>query len=122
MVRVPGGDEEVLHPRLGEVARPGVLAGLVHRPQIGLEVLGERLGVGEADLFGVLLDEEVERIDHLHVGDQADGDRQAAGPRRKDEPGHEVAERVLLPVDEVVCGLDGQRVGLDRRARVWRRA
>ena len=107
---------------LDEVARPRRLVGLVHGPQVGLEVLGESLGVCEADLLGVLLDEEVERIDHLQVGDQADGDRQAAGAVRKNEPGKEIAEGILLPVDEVVGGLDGQRVSLDRRARVWRRA
>ena len=99
-------DGEVLHPRLGEFAGPGTLAVLVDRPQIGLEVLGERLRVLEADLFGVLLDEEVERVDHLQVGDQADGDGQAAGAGRKHQPGQEIAECVLLPVDEVVGGFD----------------
>ena len=33
----------------------------------------------------------------------------------------EVAEGVLLPVDEVRRGLDGQRIGQDRRAAVRRR-
>ena len=44
------------------------------------------------------------------------------GPVREHQPGQEVAERVLLPVDEVVGGFDLQRVGLDRGARVRRRA
>ena len=40
----------------------------------------------------------------------------------KYQPRQEIAERVLLPVDEVVLGLDVQRVGEDRRAAVRRRA
>ena len=117
-----GCDREVLHPGLGEVTGARALAFLVHRAQIGLEVFGQRLGVFEADMFGPVLDEEVERVDDLHVGDQADGDGQAARPGREDQPRHEVAESVLLPVDEVVAGLDLQRVGLDRGARVRSRA
>ncbi len=116
MVRVPGATEKLRHPRLDEVAGSGSLAIFVDRSQIGLEVFCERLGVGEPGLFGVFLDEEVERVDHLHVGDEADGDGQAARPVRKDQPGKEVAEGVLLPVDEVVGGFDHERVGLDRGA------
>ena len=122
MVRVPGGDGEVLHPRLDEVAGPRAFAVLVDRPQVGLEVFGERLGIFEADLFGPVLDEEVERVDHLHVGDQPDGDGQAAGTVREHQAGQEIAERVLLPVDEVIGRLDLQRIGLDRGARVRRGA
>jgi len=33
---------------------------------------------------------KVERVDDLHVGDQPDGDRQAAGTVREHQPGQEV--------------------------------
>ena len=115
-----GGDREVLHPSLGQVAGARSLVVLVDGPQVWLEVLGQRLRVFEADPFGVVLDEEVERIDHLEVGDQADGDGQAAGAGREHQQGEEVAERVLLPVDEVIVGFDVQRVRLDRGTRMRR--
>ncbi len=120
MVRVPGCDREVLHPRLRQLAGARALVALVDRPQVGLEVLGQRLRVLPADVLGVLLDEEVERVDHLEVGDQADGDGEAAGAGREHQAGQEVAERVLLPVDEVVGWFDLERVGLDRGTRVRR--
>ena len=50
-----------------------------------------------------------------------DRDGQVVGPLREHQPGHEVAERVLLPVDEVVGRLDRQRIGLDLGPRVRRR-
>ena len=71
--------------------------------------------------LGVILDEEVERVDHFQVCDQPDGDGQTSRTRREDQPGHEVAEGVLLPVDEVIGRFDLQRVSLDRCARVRRR-
>ena len=121
MVRVPGRTAKFFTQSCDELAGPGALAVLVDRPQIGLEVLQQRLRVLEADVLGAVLDEEVERVDHLQVGDQPDGDGQAAGAVGKDQAGQEVAERVLLPVDEVVGRFDLQRVGLDRGARVRRR-
>ena len=117
-----GRDGEVVHPRLSEIAGPRTLVTLVDRTQIGLEVFGERLWVFERDVFGPVLDEEVERVDDLHIGDQPDGDGQAAGSGREHQAGQEISECVLLPVDEVIGGLDLQRVGLDRGPRVRRGA
>ena len=42
-----GRDGEVVHPRLSEIAGPRAFVALVDRPQIGLEVFGERLWVFE---------------------------------------------------------------------------
>ena len=42
---------------------------------IGGEVAREVLGVGEGEVLGIGLDEEVERIDHRHVGGEVDLDR-----------------------------------------------
>ena len=110
---------EVAHPRLHQLAgaRPGAV--LVDGSQIRLEVIGQRLGIAEPGGrpgFGPVLDEEVERVDHLEVGDEPDGDGQLARRIREGQSADEVADRVLLPVDEVVGRLDPQRVGLDRRA------
>ena len=116
---------EVTHPGLHEVAGARPVAVFVDGPQVRLEVIGQRLGVGQPagrPRLGPVLDEEVERVDHLEVGDESDGDGQLAHGLRKHQPGQEVAHRVLLPVDEVVGRLDPQRVGLDGGAGVRRRA
>jgi hypothetical protein len=77
--------------------------------------------IGERVLLGVLVDEEVERIDRRHIRDQVDGDRELRGRLREHEPRLVVAGRVLDPVDEVLLGGDPQAVGQDRRAAVRRR-
>jgi len=74
--------------------------------------------VFERERLGRVLDEEVERIDHREVGNQVNGDIEDLGGLREHEPGHEVAEGVLLPVDEVIARLDLEAVREDRRARV----
>ena len=79
-------------------------------------VVAERPGLG----FG--LEEEVERIDRRHVGDEIDRDVEMRDALREHDAGEVVALRVLLPVDEMRLGLDVQRIGQDRRARVRRRA
>jgi hypothetical protein len=43
-----------------------------------------------------------------HVGDDVDGDVQLADRLGEDDPGEVVAERVLLPVDEVLAPADRQ--------------
>ncbi|CAB4715302.1 unannotated protein [freshwater metagenome] len=107
--------------RQGVLPRRGghaVLDGSQVRRQVGRE-----LGVvGEGETLGVLLDEEVEGVDHHQVGHQADGDLELVGLLREDQPRQPVAEGVLLPVEEVVLRRDVERVGLDRGAAVRRRA
>ena len=88
------------------------------RVEIGLQVRPQIRRVGERVVLGVVLDEEVERVDHRHVRDQADGDLEFAGLAREDDPGQVVAEGVLLPVDEVIGRGDGQRIRLDGRPGV----
>ena len=87
----------------------------------GRAEVAEQLGVvGERDRLGLGLEEEVERVDDREVGDEVDHDRQLGGLLGEHEAGLEVAERVLLPVHEVVARLDGHRVGEDRGAAVRR--
>jgi hypothetical protein len=92
------------------------------RLQVWLQVVGQTGRIAERVSLRVILDEEVERVDHLHVGDQSDRDVQLGSLAGKDRPGEVVAERVLLPIQEVLGRRDGQRVGLDGRPRVRRRA
>ena len=80
------------------------------RPEVRLEVGGQLWLVAEREGLGGLLDEEVERVDDRQVGDQVDGDVEQLGWLGEDEPGHEVAERVLLPVDEVFARRDAEAV------------
>ncbi len=119
------GHREVAHPGPHELAGPRPFAVLVDRAQVRLEVLGQRLGVAHpagGPGLDPVLDEEVERVDHLEVGDEPDGDAQPLRGIREDQPGKEIADRVLLPVDEVIVGFDAQRVGLDGCSGVGRRA
>jgi hypothetical protein len=90
--------------------------------QVRLEVALEVVRVGEGVVLRVLLDEEVERVHDRHVGDEVDDDLQLGGRLREHDARHVVAERVLLPVEEVVLGDDRERVGGDRRPGVRRGA
>ncbi len=77
--------------------------------------------VVERELLGGGLEEEVERIDHRHLGDEIDLDAKLARLLREHEPREVVRLRVLLPVDEVFGGRDLERIGQDPRAAMRRR-
>ncbi len=115
---------EVAHPCPREPAGTRSGAVFVDGPQVGLQVVGQPLGVGQPTRrpgLGPVLDEEIERVDHLEVGDQPDRDGQPPRGIRKHQARKEIAHRVLLPVDEVLVRLDAQRVGIERRAAMRRR-
>jgi hypothetical protein len=59
----------------------------------------------ERKTVGVGLDEEIERIDHGHLGDEVDLDLELGGLLRKDEARQPVAVRILLPVHEMIGGV-----------------
>ena len=90
------------------------------RPQVRLEIERELRFVDERERLGRFLDEEVERVDHGQVGDEVDRDVEQLRRLRKHEPGHEVAERILLPVDEVLARRDAEAVRQNRRPAVRR--
>ncbi len=81
--------------------------------EVGGELVAQVLVVGERPGLGVVLDEEVERVDHRHVGGEVDLDPQPRRLLRKDQPGEPVAVGILLPVHEVVGRLDLQGVAQD---------
>ena len=90
----------------------------------GLEVGGQVLAVlgrvVEGDRAGVVLDEEVERVHRGHVGDEIDLHLEVVDLLGEDQTGEPVAERVLLPVDEMRLGRDLLGVAEDLGARVGR--
>jgi hypothetical protein len=90
--------------------------------EIGAEFVLELFRVLEGKVLGELVHEEVEGVDHRHVGDQVDRDRKRLGLFREDQSCHPVAEGVLLPVEEVAGRLDLERIAEDGRAAVGRRA
>ncbi len=84
------------------------------------QLLREGRRIRERREFGVRLDEEVERIDHRHVGREVDADVEAIGGLREHEPRDPIAVGILLPVQEVMFGLDIERIAQDRRAAMRR--
>ena len=89
--------------------------------EVGRQLVLELGGIFKWKLVGVFLDEEIERVDHRHVGDQIDRDGKL--PRRfgKNKASDVIAVGILLPIDEVLCRQHGERIGKDRRARMGRR-
>ena len=111
---------EVDEERYRSVATPGDFAQvLVEQGAEGLRLevggkLGLQLvGVGKRELFGVGLDEKVERIDHRELGGQIDLDAKFLDLFRKHVARQPVAMRILLPIDEVQLGLDLERIAGD---------
>ena len=113
--RARSHEVQPLHPGLKQ------RAALAHL-QVRREVARELRVVAERKAFGVLLEEEVERVDHRHVGHQVDLEDEVARALGEHEAREVVAERILLPVHEVLARLHLQRVAVHRRAGVRRRA
>ena len=89
--------------------------------EIRLQFLGNARLVGERVLLGFGLEEEVERIEHRHFGDEVHLQAELTGLPWDHDAGQVVAERILLPVQEVLGRLDAQRVAQDPGAGMRRR-
>jgi hypothetical protein len=70
----------------------------------------------------VRLEEEVERVEDRHLGDEVDLDAELVGLLLEHEPAEVVSFRILLPVDEVFGRRDLERVRKDARTAMRRRA
>ena len=68
----------------------------------GAKFVVQRGIVVEGKFLRLRFEEEIERIEHRHLGDEIDLDAELAGGLLKDESGQVVGLRVLLPVDEVL--------------------
>ena len=84
------------------------------------QLLGERGRVIERMELRIRLDEEIERVDDRHVGDEVDRDVERRGRLGEHEPRDPVSVGVLLPVEEVLCRSDVQRITEHRRAAMRR--
>ena len=89
--------------------------------EVRQEVVLQERRVGEREVFRVLLEEKVERVRDRQLGHQVDLDHQLLRRFREHQPGLVVAERILLPVDEVIARLDPECVRKDRSPAVRRR-
>jgi hypothetical protein len=105
-----------------EARQPGVQQRAFFGDQQVRQQLGvQRRRVGEGVFLGVVLDEKIERVDGGQLGDHLHRDAELSRRLGEHQPRQVIAERVLLPVDEVLGRLDAQAVGADRRAAVRRR-
>ena len=77
--------------------------------------------IGEREFLRIRFGEEVERVEHLEIGEEIDNDRELGGLFGKDETRQPIAVRVLLPVHEVLARGDVERVARHARAAVRRR-
>ena len=102
-------------------ARGGVEVGAAEE---GRELAGEGRVVGEGELAGVVVDEEVEGVHRADVEGRVheEGELLDGALGREADARLAAAPGVLLPADGGVVGGDVQRVGEERRARVRRRA
>jgi hypothetical protein len=85
--------------------------------------LGTQFGrIDEWKRLGARLDEEVERIDHLHVGDEIDRHGKFGRLLREDEAGDAVPVGIVLPVHEMLRRRHLQGIARHARAPVRGRA
>src|SRR5215475_13987485 len=98
-------NEEVAHPRFASVdGTQELLQAWSERTRfqewfeftLFLRLVPERV------LFGIGFEEKIERVDHRDVSRQRDFDREVPRLFWEDQAGQEIAERILLPVDEMV--------------------
>ncbi|MNP15308.1 hypothetical protein D3C76_1076620 [compost metagenome] len=90
--------------------------------QVGQQFVAFVTAITEGHLLGVGFEEEVERVEHRHLGDQVDFHPQAVGFLREHQARQVIALWVLLPIDEMPTRLHLQRVGEDPCTAVGGRA
>ena len=78
--------------------------------EVGRQLLDLTRVVLERVVFCRRFQEKVERVVHRHLHHQVDGDLEFGGGLGEHQARLVVGKRVLLPVDEVVAGLDALRI------------
>ena len=107
--------------------RPEVLQPLFQprRARRGLKEWNQFLGkcgrIGERKRLRVRLDEEIERVDDGHVGDEVDDEFEVPRALREHQARDPVPVGILLPVQEMLRGFDFERIADDGRPAVRRR-
>ena len=86
------------------------------------QLMRQRRFVLERKILRRRLEKEVERVEHRHLGHEVDLDAERRGLVGEHQPREVVRLRVLLPVDEMLFGLDPHRVAQDAGSRMRRRA
>ena len=76
----------------------------------GGKILAQFRRKGKRPPFGIGLDEEIERIDDFHVGDQIDRHGKFCCLFREDKARKPVAVRILLPIHEMLGRLHRKRI------------
>ncbi len=108
--------------RLHRPDQPGQSrAGRMHHPE-GRQFLRQHRVIGEGKGLGLRFQEEIERVDGRHIGDEIHHHLEARHRLRKNHAGEKITLRVLLPVEEMRLGRDLQGIGDDGSARIRGRA
>ena len=118
-------DQEIidLPPRAVDAVQPALQQRTVLGDlQVGRQLFTQLGRIFEGKFFRIFFHEEIERIDHHDVRDQVHLEGHGAHRLGKYQAGKIIAERILLPVDEMVLRQDPEGVGLDRCAGVGRRS
>src|SRR5215475_6258231 len=114
-------NEEVAHPRFASVdGTQQLLQAWSQRTrfQEWFEFTFFLRFVPERVLFGIGFEEEIERVDHRDVSRERDFEREAPRLFLEDQACQEIAERILLPVDEMVLRFYAERITRHRCAAV----
>src|ERR1035438_7845494 len=80
------------------------------------KVSSSRFVIGKWEVLGVRLQKEVERIEDRHLRYQIHFHQEFGGRFSENQTSEIVGLRVLLPVQEVVLGMNFERIGQDRCA------
>ena len=69
--------------------------------KVGRQFILQTCIIFKREVFSIVFDEKVERIENADFGDQIDFDAERFDLFRKGYPREKIAERVLLPIDKM---------------------
>ena len=89
--------------------------------EIGFQLVTQQRVVFEGILFRVFFHEKVKRIDHRHFGVEPYVDHELVHRFGENHPRDLIAERILLPMNLMIGGLDLHLIVMNWRSCMWRR-